>query len=147
MTPKILSKKTAMAIQFARRPGGASAGELAKAMSVPSCVASGYLMSASLYHGIHRALTHSNSRAFRYFGTLEEASAHGLSAPVEEIGKSQQGMLISKTKVDKTKLADTSRAVRTVAAPFVDKRFHVELPAGYVSHLNPAECRPWAAAL
>ena len=29
---------------------------------------------------------------------------------------------------------------------YMDARYHVELPDGYVSPLNPADCRPWAEA-
>lgn len=46
-----------------------------------------------------------------------------------------------------SKTTDAHGRKVTKAPPLPDHRYAVELPAGYVSTLDPGECRPWAKAV
>lgn len=142
-----LGPKTTLAIELGAKPGGISPTELGKALDVNSSVANGYLMTATGRGKLFRGLSSHSSRCYRYFGTEAEAIKFGLSAPPSSIGGIHQGRVSSASPAFKAAKADYSRAKRIQCPHGVDHRFTAVLPDGYVSQINAAECRPWAASL
>lgn len=133
-----ISEKTKAAAAAARRPGGTNTKELAADLKMSTGAASSRLQSAVLVFGIWKA---SNGRSSRWFGTRAEAAAWGTLDPYRPAHTYNGSALTKPAKTKALRLAadlpiDMSRAKVTVCPPFVDRRWAVETPPGWVGAIT-----------
>ena len=134
-----ISEKTRAAAAAARRPGGTNTKQLADELGMSTGAASSRLQSAVACFGIWKA---SNGRASRWFGTRGEAAGWGTLDPYRPVGAFNGSTPTTPwRKHNKVRLAadlpiDMSRAVVTICPPFVDRRFAVETPPGWVGAIT-----------
>lgn len=148
--PKQVGSMTRRAAELARRPGGAGAADLAADLGIKSGSAAERFQRAHKQLGIFRADRGAgNSVRCRYFGTYAEAAAWGT---VHELGMKAARKMPKMCAPKKVKAMwqPGQEVVHsgevTICPSGEDRRFTFTPPPGYVSALDPNDCRPWARA-
>lgn len=139
------------------RPGGVTSRELRdmlhaarRAEVYPARDAA--LRAGTIIRCAHRFVGH-KVESVRYFAQAADAAHWVKTGPVVRVykpAKAEQKPQLARREIlrlDPRKAADSSQAHVVVCPTFVDDRYTVTLPKGYVSQINPNDCRPWALTL